>query len=329
MARASCAINKCRLRLSRARLRFPIASDRRAAVFSPVSDMVFFLGLCLLSRFAYSLNDVFTGRLARVHGRAEVAAWRGVSLGITMAPLLLWVHADAWMRLGGRIWELLLVVVLTAASNLLHLHAARYLPFGLRAAFVVTGMAAGSVLLGWFVLGDKLSLVQAALCAVIVSCAVVAAMGTHASHEIQPNIRKGAWLALGAAALMACIAVMIARLSRTTDPLLTAWAWEFGSGLVLVAPVLWRYRTAFEPAVAKRVWRISVASAPTVIGSGASALALTYGALGVWAAVAGTQVFFTAMLGVIFHRETLGWVRWLCFVVAAAAVSGLAIATHS
>lgn len=289
--------------------------------------MVVFLVLCLCSRFAYALNDVLIGRLARAHGSTEVAAWRGVSLGVTMAPLLIWVPGSGWAKLSEHLGELLLLAMLTAASNLLHLRAARHLPFGLRAAFVITGLAGGSVVLGWAALGERLSITQAAFCVVVLGCAVVAALGTHASHEIKPDIRRGAVLALGAAALFAFIALIVARLSRSTDPLLTAWAWEFCSGLVLLAPVLWSYRKKADPKRLAHIGRIAIASAPTVIGSGAAAFALTLpnGTLGVWAAVAGTQVFFTALLGVLWHKETMGLVRWASFAVAAAAVAGLAI----
>ena len=71
--------------------------------------------------------------------------------------------------------------------------------------------------------------------------------------------------------------------------------------------------------------RIAVAAAPTVVGSGAALMALSRGALGLWGALAGTQVLFTALLGVYWHAEAMGRRRWLCFAIAAAAVSGLAL----
>jgi len=53
--------------------------------------------------------------------------------------------------------------------------------------------------------------------------------------------------------------------------------------------------------------------------------AIGLGPLGVWGALAGTQVLFIALLGVRWHREAMGLRRWLCFFVAAAAVAGLAL----
>jgi len=69
--------------------------------------------------------------------------------------------------------------------------------------------------------------------------------------------------------------------------------------------------------------RIALYSSPTVIGSSASLLALGGGELGLWGALAGTQVLFAAALGVLWHREVMGLWRWVCFVVAALGVAGL------
>lgn len=289
--------------------------------------MLGFLALCLVSRFTYSLNDVSIGRLARQHDRTELAALRGLSLGLTMAPLLFWVPAGAWGKLAAQ-WPVYLVMIaVTAVCNVLQNHAARFLPFGLRAALMISTISIASLVFGALVFAERLSWLQIGLCVVLPISAVVAAFGSHATHEIQPDIRKGGALALGAAVCLAIAAVLTKRLAMETDPLLTAWAWEFGAGAILVGPLFWKWgRAGIAPGLPRRFWRVTVAAAPTVVGSGASMLALKLGALGVWGAVAGTQVLFTAALGVLWHRETMGLRRWICFAAAAAAVSGLALA---
>ena len=64
--------------------------------------MLTFLGLCLLSRIAYTFNDVLVGELARKHDGLEISMFRGLSLGVTMAPVLIWVPARAWAELSQR-----------------------------------------------------------------------------------------------------------------------------------------------------------------------------------------------------------------------------------
>ena len=288
--------------------------------------MLFFLALCLLARFAYAFNDVLVGATARELDRFEVAALRGLSLGITMSPLLVFVPAAAWAALAERWPTYLLLVALTGLCNVLQNHAARFLPFGLRAAVTISTVSIATVLFGSLVYGERLSAGQGALCLVLVGSAVVAAFGEHAAHDIEPDIPRGGALALAAGALLGTAAVLTKGLSAETSPLLTAWAWEFGAGAILAGPLLYRWwRRGTGPGVGRRFLRTALASAPTAVGSGASMIAIGLGPLGVWGAVAGTQVLFIALLGVRWHREAMGLRRWFCLLAAALAVAGLAL----
>lgn len=288
--------------------------------------MLTFVGLCLLARLCYSLNDVFIGRLARRYAGAEVAALRGVSLGLSMVPWLLAVPVSAFGALLERPVALLLTVGITAVANILQLHAARYLPFGLRAALMLSTMAIGSALLGWGVLGERLTGFQLLLCAVLIGSGVAVALGGHAAHDIEVNVRRGALLTVLAATLMACAIFGVKQLAAATHPLLMAWAWEFGSGLILLGPVLLRRRSVEASAPRPRFTSVALAALPTAVASGASVLALGFGELGLWGALGGTQILFTASLGAVWHHEALGLRRWLCMTLSMAAVAGLALA---
>ena len=202
--------------------------------------MLTFLALCLLSRLGYAFNDVLVGRLARQHSHVEIAALRGLSLGLTMAPLLLFVPAPAWGALAARWPSYLLMIAATAACNVLQNHAARFLPFGLRSAVMISTISVASVVLGAAFFGERLSpIAGAAVRCCSSDAAVLAALGDHATHEIQPNIPKGAALAFGAGLFLSVAAVLTKRLAIATHPMLTAWAWEFGAGAILIgtAPV--------------------------------------------------------------------------------------------
>jgi drug/metabolite transporter (DMT)-like permease len=289
--------------------------------------MLTFIALCVVARFSYSLNDIFIGRLARRYGRMQVAAFRGVSLGVSMAPWLLFVPAAAWSALGSQGGTVFVTVAVTALANILQLHAVRYLPFGLRAALMITTMATTSVFIGWLLLGERLTPLQLGLCVVLVSSALVAALGSHAAQEIEIDIPRGAALTVLAGVLMVTAVFGVKRLAHATHPLLAAWTWEFGAGLILLGPIVWRWRR--EAAVARvSLWQVALAALPTALASGASILALDYGELGLWGALGGTQILFTSALGALWHREALGLRRWLCMILSASAVAGLAIARN-
>lgn len=288
--------------------------------------MLTFILLCLVARASYSLNDVLIGRLARKYGRMEIAAFRGVSLGVSMAPWLLLVPPAAFGALAAHGGELLLTVAVTAAANILQLHAARYLPFGLRAALMISGMATFSVLIGWSALGERLTPLEAGLCVVLIGSGVAVALGSYAVQEIELDVPRGAALTLLSATLMACAVFGVKHLARETHPLVTAWAWELGAGLILLGPVLWRGRARSPGAARTSFWGVAAAALPTALASGASVLALDFGELGLWGALGGTQILFTACLGALWHHETLGLRRWLCMTLSMAAVAGLAVA---
>jgi len=288
--------------------------------------MLTFIMLCLVARASYSLNDVLIGRLARKHGRMEIAAFRGVSLGVSMAPWLLLVPPTAFGALAAHGGELLLTVAVTAAANLLQLHAARYLPFGLRAALMISGMATCSVFIGWSALGERLTPLEVALCVILIGSGVGVALGSYSVQEIELDIPRGAALTLLSATLMACAVFGVKHLARETHPLVTAWAWELGAGLILLGPVLWRGRARSPGGAGTSFWSVAGAALPTALASGASVLALDFGELGLWGALGGTQILFTACLGALWHDETLGLRRWLCMTLSMAAVAGLAVA---
>jgi drug/metabolite transporter (DMT)-like permease len=298
----------------------PIRPKKAADRFMPT-----FVILCLFARFSYSVNDIFVGRLARRYGRVEVAAFRGTSLGLSMAPLLLFVPLRAWSDLFAHPFALTLTVAVTALGNLLYLHAARLIPFGLRGALMISSMAGCSVLIGWGVFDESLSVLQVVLCTVLVASGVGVALGSHADVEIAVDARRGAAYTLAAGTLMACAMTGVKFLARESHPLLAAWAWEFGAGAVLLAPVFFRPAVPAEDAVGVRFLRVALASLPTAAASGASVLALDFGELGLWGALSGTQILFTAALGALWYHEALGRRRWALMLVAAGAVAALAL----
>jgi drug/metabolite transporter (DMT)-like permease len=291
--------------------------------------MLTFLALCLLCRVAYTFNDVLVGELARDHDGMEISMFRGLALGVAMAPLLFWVAPGAWEGLGARLVELSFLIAITAVGNVLHLEAARHLPFGLRAAVLVAGVALGGIGLGAWSFGERFSVVELGWCALVVISGILAALGDHSTEKLTANVPKGAALTLATSALLSVAAFFFARLARATDPMLIGWVWEFGIGAVLVPVVLWRRRGRLEPGVARRFSQTALRSLPTVAGTGATAVALTLGPLGVWSALAGTQALLSAALGAAWHRERIGGLRWSYFVLGALGIAGLALAQRN
>jgi drug/metabolite transporter (DMT)-like permease len=170
--------------------------------------------------------------------------------------------------------------------------------------------------------------VELGWCALVVSSGMLATLGDHSTEKLLANVPRGAALTLATAALLSFAAFRFARLARATDPLLVGWAWEFGIGVVLLVPLLWRTRGRLAPGARRRFLQTAVRSLPTVVGTGATSVALTLGPLGVWSALAGAQALVSAALGARWHGEQIGPKRWACFVLGALGIAGLALAQH-
>jgi hypothetical protein len=115
---------------------------------------------------------------------------------------------------------------------------------------MISSMAGCSLLIGWGVFDERLTLLQVVLCIVLVASGVGVALGTHAKAEIEVDAPRGAAYTIAAGAVMACAMTGVKLLARETHPLLAAWAWEFGAGAILLAPALFRRSLATTDAVA-------------------------------------------------------------------------------
>jgi drug/metabolite transporter (DMT)-like permease len=286
-----------------------------------------FLAVCIGSRAAYAINDVLTGRLARVGSATDVAMWRGLTLGIVMLPLLLFVPAGAWAKLPEHWMSVIGAAVLTAISNILNLKAAQYMPFGLRAIFSLSLTIIGCMLVGIFVFGELLSGATILFCLVLTAAASGVGFGDHSTRELQrPRIGRGLALCLGCAVFFSLGTIPYAHLIRGTHPLLAGYLWELGIGIACVPWVLLADRkTQHSLPWQRRAWKIGVASSPTAIGTGLGAIAIALGPVSIASALSGLELIFVALLGALWHQEKLGPRRWALILIAFAAIAGIGL----
>ncbi len=296
------------------------------------SSLGWFLFLCVLARIGYSFNDILTGELARKEDPAEVAAWRGLSLGVTMLPLLLWVPASAWRALSEHWFALAFAIGITSISNVLVQAAARLLPFGLRVAFLAAGITTVCILTGIFWLGESVPPLALLWCAVLLVAACRLAAGDHATATFTPHIGRGAMLCLAGSICVALGITSLAQLARTTHPLLAGYLWEFGIGICCAFYFLARraWQKSRTPLFHwPRILKIGAASAPTAIGTGCMALALSFGPLTIAQSLGGVGVVCVTLLGRWRHQEKIGPHRWLLIALIVAAIAGIGITMNS
>ncbi len=283
-----------------------------------------FLALCVVSRIGYSINDIWTGRLARKYSPAEVAMWRGLTLGITMLPFLFFVSPRGWQALPAQTGTLLLSGVYFALSVWSEMRAAPLMPFGLRAVFMMGGASVGGMLLGIFLFQEHLSALTLGFCALLISSSCLLAFGDHATEELHaPRVRWGIALCLVHAGLNVLGSFYFIQVVRATDPLLAGYCGEVVVGLSCLPLLLFDPPRKNGPPWWKRAWQVGVASSPTAIATAAWCVAVTFGPVSIAIASCGLQVVFISLMGFWWHREKLGPWRWTCITLVVAALAGL------
>lgn len=281
--------------------------------------------LCGAGRLGYTFNDYLTGLLSREAAPLLIGAQRGIALAFVMAPLLLFVPADAWQKLPGAAWPMAGATVFAAFFNVTGNAAARCLPFGVRAAVTSGVFVLGSMLLDALVLGQKLGPLTWLFAVILAACSAGVCLGTHAeTEEFRPDIPKGVLLAVSGS-LAGCAAVAFyTQAVRQTHPLLTGWLWEAAIGLLLFPIALAANRESRRKPFAG-FWKTALYSSPTAAGTGGTAAALTLGPMSVVYSTVGLQAILTSLIGSHRHGEKIGLVRWACVAGAATAIAGVAL----
>lgn len=288
------------------------------------SGLTGYLTLCVIARLALAFNDIFTGRLARTCSATEVVMWRGLGLGVWMAPLLGLVPASAWHQLPLYYWPLLRATLFAVLSLVCEMRAAKLMPFGVRGVFMMGSGALGGLAVGILYFHEALGMGTLFFCALLTAASIVLSLGDHSTHELEnPKIMRGILLSLACGGWISLAMADMTVLLRATHPLLAGWAWEFLIGIFCLPLLLVDWPVASAWNWWQRGWRIAVAGSPTVIGTGASFWAVSFGPMSISSVFSGLQAAFIAMLGAYWHREKIGPVRWLLIALTVLSIAGI------
>jgi len=243
-------------------------------------------------------------------------AYRGLSLGLTMLPLLWWVPAQDYGRLGAVLPPLALIWLLTALGNWSIANAVCHLPVGVATALCNGFIAIMAALAGFFLFQEILLFRQMAMIAVILL--LVFALGwsrSPAAATISCNIPAGLRSAFFSGLFLGIGFSLVGGLSRQIHPFLVGYAWELGTG---VTAWLWMWsrirKTEHRSSCAislREFGRVMLAASPTLVGTGLYTLSMTMGPVAIATAIISTQMVFTTLLARVMYREQLTLVQWI------------------
>ena len=244
----------------------------------------------------------------------ETLAIRGLCLLISMSPILCAVPAEAfaqWPRFFGWILLAALAASLGAWPGFLSF---RFLPVGIANSFMTAFNSMMVCIYGFLIFHEQLSKLQILIIGTILVCVFFLGMLRSATRCDQPlNPRKGLLLCCLFGIGISTAYIILSHVSRNLHPILAAYSWEAGIGLISFLIMLIRKISRHKP-IFSITWpdigRTFLFSWPTLLGTAGYMLAVTMGPISIIAAISSTTIVVTTLLARYFYKETLHVQQW-------------------
>ncbi|MEE1673921.1 DMT family transporter [Agarivorans aestuarii] len=295
---------------------------------------MFFI-IALTATFAYALQGVLMAKVYRQSDLLSAVAYRGLSLVLTMSPLLLLVPQSAYAGFVEQSMWLLLAASLAALANWANAIAFVRLPVGIASALSMAFTALFVGLLGELFLDESLSPMQWLMAGItLLAVLLLGASQTQNSSpksadsaQYQPLIGIVASACYGG--LMCLALILVAKMSRDSHPFLVGFSWEVMIGVVAMLMAFARGKFSGQAGMQKitlgQFKQILIFASPTVIGTACYALAMTLGPLAIAAAILSTMMVFSMLLGWWLLAEKPTLKQWVMISLVCISVIGLKI----
>jgi drug/metabolite transporter (DMT)-like permease len=283
-----------------------------------------FFAIALISAFSYALQGVLMATYYRSMDTLSAVAYRGLSLIFSMAILLVFVPGHMFERIPQALPAILAASLCATLGNWAQANSFKSLPLGIATALGISFAVMVASAIGFFFFGEMLSAWQTLLMVLLLTGIVL--LGFSRSTGPLPkdhNVPKGVSFALLFGLFLGAGYALIGSAARQLHPFLAGYMWETIIGL-MAAGLAFSRKWFNGPSLAKvslpLFWKILVASAPTAIGTGFYALAMTLGPIALATALISTTIVFTTLLSRLIYRERLTIWQWslllaICLIV--------------
>ena len=125
---------------------------------------MFFL-VAITATLAYAIQGTLMASVYRRFDKLSAVAYRGVSLGVTMSPLLLFAPREEFSKIPGILPLLLVASIGAAIANFCAAKSYSHLPIGVSSAVSMSFASIFATAIGIIFVGEKLTAQQCLFCA--------------------------------------------------------------------------------------------------------------------------------------------------------------------
>lgn len=286
--------------------------------------------ISLLAAFAYALQGTLMASCYREMEQLSAVAYRGLSLIVSMSPILLLAPAEAYSAIPQFIPSILAASLLAALANLAAAHAYCHLPVGIASSLTMSFATLTTAVLGFFFLNDPVTGEQLLLIGLMLLA--IGCLGRSNSTGPLP-LKHDPLRGVGYSALFGVLIGssygFLTDASQGTHPFIAGFLWETVIGCIAVLLAFGRRRLGglgLAPVSPEKFRRILYYSAPTAVGTGCFAYASAGGSIVIASALLSTIMVFSTLLAMVIYREKLSTVQWSLVLIVCALVAGLHLA---
>lgn len=262
----------------------------------------------------YALQNALLVRYARKIDGLSLAFYRNISYVITLLPLLLLSSKESIVGVLTE-WPILLIAGITGALSLVFRFVSyRFVPLGVSHSITKVITAAILTLLGWVIFKEHLSQQTLLIIGILLALILWLGLQKNPMPHLDDRAALGIALAALASAPLACTIFLFLWLSKTIDPYASAYFWEVsiaGGTVLLLLGKQVVTGVSLERISSGTFLKIVGASSPVLFGTGASALAILYGPVGVLSAIQSVSLVIGSLLAWWWYGENLKRNQWL------------------
>jgi drug/metabolite transporter (DMT)-like permease len=279
--------------------------------------------LALISMFGYALQGTLMARYVRGGDPLSMSFYRNLSLGISLLPLLFLAGGEAIKTFfsSPAVWWILLAGFLGSVAQWTRFLSLRMFPVGIHTALSTGLNVVLSFLFAFLWFGEEIvnPWIYAFVALILLGGWGLIWYKKTMPHLDQTQIWWGAMYIVMTALFFTTSFILVVHGARTADPWVSGYVWEVSIG-IFSGIFLWTRHQFLEKPLEKitlQKWsKILIVCSPTLIGTGAFALASTMGPVGIITAIGAGGIFVSTLLAHFLYREKLSLIQvfFLCLI---------------
>lgn len=282
--------------------------------------------LILISVIGYTLQGTLLVRYSRSIDSLSLAVYRNLSLIFIMSPLLLFTSIEQLRSVPDYI-HLISLAGITGTIGLASMFLSyRYLAIGISSGLRQAAGVFSALVLGIVFFDESLSGFQVLLIVFLLAGGFIIGKAKNPMPHLNSNAAFGILLSIFTGSIIALSFFLMSRMARELGPAISGYLWESSIGIFSLIFVVMRNKIGghkIETISLTTFLKISLASSPTVLGTGAVAWAVTIGPLGLLRALSSAGIILTIIFSWLFYGEKLTVNQWIGIVLVSVSVFAL------